>query len=261
MALREENLYQDPLVPFTFKDTLLSLVLWPVTGVNILSWLVLFVLLDKTFLPARRMDRLARFANRWVTSFAGVRVVQHGLDRLRAGQSYIFCLNHVSLLDTPVMVQSIPFFTRAFQDIRHFSFPVYGTFCKILGQLPVERGNAELNERSYAQARERIQQGHCFAVFPEGHRSRDGRLSEFYEGGFRLAIEAQVPVVPVVSRGLRNLCPAREWRFRPGKVDVIFGEAMPTTGMTGDDLGRLAEKTREAMNELLLRGPGHETSP
>ncbi len=253
MAINEEDLYQDPLAPFTFKDTLASLVLWPVTGANILAWLVLFVLLDKTFLPASRMDRLVRFANRWVTSFAGVRVVQHGLERLTPG-SYIFILNHVSLLDTPVMVQSIPFFTRAFQDIRHFAFPVYGTFCKILGQLPVEKGNKELNDRSYAQARARLQQGHCFAVFPEGHRSRDGRLGEFYAGAFRLAIEAQVPVVPVVSRGLRNLCPAREWRFRPGKVDVIFGEPISTEGMTEGDLDRLAEKTREAMNDLLVQG-------
>ena len=253
MALKEEDLYQDPLVPFTFKDTVVSLALWPMTGANIIIWLVLFVLLDKTFLPAKRMNRLVRFANRWVTSMAGVRVAQHGLERLPPA-SYIFCLNHLSLLDTPVMVQSIPFFTRAFQDIRHFSFPVYGTFCKILGQLPVERGNKELNDRSYDQARQRLTKGHCFAVFPEGHRSRDGRLGEFYAGAFRLAIEAQVPVVPVVSRGLRNLCPAKDWRFRPGKVDVIFGEPISTVGMTEDDLERLAEITRQAMNDLLVRG-------
>ncbi len=254
MALREEDLYQDPLVPFTFKDTMVSMVLWPMTGANILCWLVLFLLLDRTVMPATRMDGLARFANRVVSLLAGVRVKQHGLEHLAPGRSYIFCLNHVSLLDTPVMVQSIPFFTRAFQDVRHFSFPVYGTFCKMLGQLPVGRGNQELNDRSYAEAMERLGEGHCFAVFPEGHRSRDGRLGEFYDGAFRVAIDSQSPVVPVVSRGLRNLCPAQEWRFRPGKVDVIFGEPIPTEGMGEDDLERLARTTRQAMNDLLVRG-------
>ena len=254
MALKDEDLYQDPLLPFTFKDTAVSLVLWPMTGANIIFWLVLFILLDRTVMPATRLDGLVRFANRLVSLLAGVRVTQHGRDNLAPGRSYVFCLNHVSLLDTPVMVQSIPFFTRAFQDVRHFSFPVYGTFCKMLGQLPVEKGNSELNERSYAEAMERLREGHCFAVFPEGHRSRDGRLGEFYDGAFRVAIEAQAPVVPVVSRGLRNLCPSKEWRFRPGKVDVIFGEPIATEGMGQGDLERLAGMTREAMNDLLVRG-------
>ena len=252
MPLNEEDLYVDPLIPFTTKDTVVSLLLWPLVGSNILFWLGLFVLLDRTLLPASRMDRLVRFANRRVTDLAGLRVKRHGLQHLQEGCSYVFCLNHVSLLDTPVMVQSIPFFTRAFQDSRHFSIPVYGTFCKILGQLPVEQGNRELNDRSYSRAREMLQQGHSFAVFPEGHRARDGRLGEFYSGAFRLAQEAGVAVVPVVSRGLRNLCPAKEWRFRPGRVDVLFGEPIPTAGK---DLEQLAEQTREAMNELLLNGP------
>ena len=245
----------DPLTPFTGKDTALALVLWPVAAANMIFWLVVMTLLHHTVMPGRRMDRLVRFVNRLVTTLAGVRVRQHGLDQLAQHQGpFVFCLNHTSMLDAPVFVQSIPYFTRAFQDVRHFRIPVYGGFCRILGQLPVQRGNSELNERSHAEALERLREGSCFAVFPEGHRSRDGRLAEFYAGAFRVAIEAQVPVVPVVTLGLRNLCPPSEWRFRPGRVEVVFGEPIPTEGMSEEDQQQLAQATREAMLELLLRG-------
>jgi len=215
-------------------------------------WLLFLSVLDRTFWPAKRHNGIVRLANRMVTALIGVRVRQHSLSGLDPQHNYIFCMNHMSILDTPVLVQSIPFFTRAFQDIRHFKIPVYGSLCRMLGQLPVEKGNSELNESSHQQALEMLRRGGCFAVFPEGHRSRDGRLAAFYPGAFRLAIESQVPLIPVVTRGLRNLCPAKEWRLRPGKVDVLFGEPIPTTGLGADDMEALSRRTFDAMNELLL---------
>lgn len=245
------DLYQDPLDPFTAKDTLVSLGLWPVALAQMAAWLPVFVLLDRTVLPGRRIDALARFVCWLGTRSVGIRVRQRGLDNIQPGATYVIALNHVSLLDTPVLVQSIPVFTRTFQDAAHFNIPLYGSFVRIMGQLPVARGDDELNRRSYAAALEMIAAGHSFAVFPEGHRTRDGRLGTFYLGGFRLAIEAGVPVLPVCSRGLRNLCPAREWRFRPGAVDVVFGEPVPTAGLGSEDAPQLAQLVRARMNAIL----------
>jgi 1-acyl-sn-glycerol-3-phosphate acyltransferase len=251
----EPELYQDPLQPFSFKDTLVSLLLWPLTALQILLWLALFFLLDKTFLPGPRMNRLVRFANRRITDLALIRVRRHGLERLDLRQSYVYCMNHVSMLDTPVLVQSIPHHARALQDHRHFRIPVYGAFCRMLGQLPINPRDKQANEASLQRALQLLHSGKSVAVFPEGHRTRDGRLAEFYPGAFRLAIEAQVPVLPVVTRGLRNLCPHKEWRFRPGRVDVLFGEPIPTAGLGPDDLQALSDRTFRAMNALLVAGP------
>lgn len=250
-----EELYQDPLAPFGPLDTARSLALWPIAVAQMGAWLPVFWLLDKTVLPGRRIDRLARFVCRVGTASVGIRVHQHGLHNVQPGQSYLFCLNHVSLLDTPVLVQSVPNYARSFQEAAHFKMPLYGSFVRIMGQLPVDRQDKELNQRSYERALEMLRAGQSFAVFPEGHRTRDGRLSVFYPGGFRLAIEAQVPVLPVCSRGLRNLCPAKEWRFRPGRVDVLLGRPIPTEGLGPDDAEALAARTYRAMNELLLEGP------
>lgn len=254
-ASRPLALYEDPLDPFGPLDTAGSLVRWPVAISQMVGWLGAFTVLDRLVLPGRRINRLARLACRLGTRSVGIRVRTHGLEHFASGQNFLVVFNHVSLLDTPVLVQSVPVYARTFQDVAHFRIPIYGRLVRLLGQVPVERGNRALNERSHAEALAMLREGHSFAVFPEGHRSRDGRLGKFFMGGFRLAIEAGVPVIPGVSRGLRNLCPAKEWRFRSGTVDVIYGEPISTEGLTPDNAPELAHRTREAMNALLHAGP------
>jgi 1-acyl-sn-glycerol-3-phosphate acyltransferase len=249
------ELYEDPLRPFTLKETLLSVPIWAVGMTHLGAWLGLFVLLDKTLMSGKRFDGLGKFVCRRVTDLAGIKVNQHGLHHLQPGASYVFCINHVSLLDLFVVFQSIPYFHRSFQDVSHFKIPVYGGCIRVFGQVPVDRSNKELNRRSFARAVEMIHSGDSFVVFPEGHRTRDGRLRPFYPGAFRLAVDAQVPVVPMGMRGLRNVCPSNDWRIRPGTVDVLFGEPIPTAGLIHDDVADLATRSRAALNALLARGP------
>jgi 1-acyl-sn-glycerol-3-phosphate acyltransferase len=255
-----EELYQDPLRPFTTLESALSLLYWGVGVVHLGAWLGVFVALDKTLMSGRCFDRLGKFVGRRVTDLARVRVRQHGLERLKADGSYVFCINHVSLLDMFVVFQSIPFFHRSFQDAAHFKIPIYGGVIRVFGQLPVSRKDKELNRRSFAHACQMLQGGDSFVVFPEGHRSRDGRLGKFHLGGFRLAIEAGVPVVPMGLRGLRNICPAGDWRMRPGTVDVLFGDPIRTDGLGEADARELADRTRRALDDLLREGaPRHGT--
>ena len=255
MSEEDLDLYQDPLQPFGAVDTLRALALWSVGLTHLGSWLGLFVVLDRTLMSGRRFDKLGKFVCRRVTDLAGIRVRRHGLEHLEPGRSYIFCINHVSILDLFVVFQSIPYFHRSFQDISHFKIPVYGGCIRVFGQIPVDRKNRELNRQAFARAVEMIHSGDSFVVFPEGHRTRDGRLGRFYPGAFRLAIQAGVPVVPMGMRGLRNICPSTDWRIRPGTVDVLFGAPIPTAGLEQDDLPALRDRVRAALNDLLARGP------
>jgi 1-acyl-sn-glycerol-3-phosphate acyltransferase len=256
LECEEIELYQDPLEPFTAGGTLLSLAIWSVGISHLAGWLSLFVLLDHTVMSGRRFDKLGKFVCRRVTDLAGIRVQRHGLHHLQPGASYVFCINHVSLLDLFVVFQSIPYFHRSFQDISHFKIPVYGGCIRVFGQVPVDRKNKELNRQAFERAVEMLHSGDSFVVFPEGHRTRDGRLGPFHAGAFKLAIQAQVPVVPMGMRGLRNVCPAGDWRIRPGTVDVLFDAPIPTEGLGQADVPELARRTRAALNELLARGPG-----
>jgi len=250
----ELDLYQDPLEPFTPLETALSVLRWGVGLAHLGSWLGLFVVLDRTVISGRRFDQLGKFVCRRVTGLAGIRVRQHGLEHLQPGAAYVFCINHVSLMDLFVVFQSIPYFHRSFQDARHFKIPVYGGCIRVFGQIPVDRKDKALNRAAYARAAQMLRAGDSFVVFPEGHRTRDGRLGPFHLGAFRLAIDAGVPVVPMVLRGLRNICPAEDWRLRGGDVDVIFGEPLPGAGLTEADAPGLRDRTRAAMNELMREG-------
>ncbi len=249
------DLYQDHLAPFSPLETVGSVARWAVSAPHLGAWLLLFNLLDKTVIPGRKFDRLGKFVCRRVTGLAGIEVEQHGLERLDPQGAYIFCINHVSLLDLFVVFQSIPYFHRSFQDQSHFDIPIYGGCVRVFGQIPVDRKNKELNRQAFERAAEMIRGGDSFVVFPEGHRTRDGRIGPFYPGAFRLALMAGVPVVPMGLRGLRNICPAGDWRVRPGKVDVLFGEPIPVAGSQEQDLPGLAKQVRRALNELMRAGP------
>ncbi len=254
--LNEElDLFQDPLQPFSRVDTLKAVGRWAVSIPHLASWLLLFNLLDKTFIPGRKFDRLGKFVCRRVTGLAGIEVRQHGLEHLAPEGAYIFCINHVSLLDLFVVFQSIPYFHRSFQDQSHFKIPVYGGCVRVFGQIPVDRKDKELNRQAFQRAAKMIRGGDSFVVFPEGHRTRDGRIGPFYPGAFRLAMLAGAPIVPMGLRGLRNICPAGDWRARGGRVDVLFGEPIPVEGLGPDDLPELARDTRRALNELMRQGP------
>jgi len=254
MALDDLELYEDPAVPFTLAENAMNLVIWPLGLAHLSGWLGVFTLLDRTVMSGQRFDKLGKLVCRLATSLAGVRVRRQGLHHLDPGTSYVFCVNHVSLLDLFVVFQSIPHFHRSFQDAAHFKIPIYGHCIRLFGQLPVERGNRRLNYQAFEHAKELLRGGDSFLVFPEGHRTRDGRLGPFHSGAFRLAIQAGTPVVPMCLRGLRAICPAGDFRIRPGTVDVLFGDPIPTQGLSMKDVEPLSQRTHAIMNEILRRG-------
>ena len=109
-------LHQESLEPFSFFETLRSVPVWGLSLTHLGAWLGAFIVLDKTVMSGQRFDKLGKFVCRRVTALAGIDVVQHGTEHLKPGESYIFCINHVSLLDLFVVFQSIPYFHRSFQE-------------------------------------------------------------------------------------------------------------------------------------------------
>ena len=251
----ELDLYQDPLKPFSLAESIFSVGIWGASALHLGAWLTAFMVLDKTILDGSRYDEFGKFVCRRVTDVAGIDLRRYGMHHLKPDASYIFCITHVSAFDLFVVFQSIPYFHRSFQDISHFKIPIYGGCIRVFGQIPVDRSDKALIKEAFARATKMLHSGDSFVVFPEGHRTRDGRLGTFYPGAFRLAVQAGVPVVPMGLRGLRNVCPAGDWRTRPGQVDVLFGEPISTAGMGPDDVSALSRRTRAALNELMARGP------
>ena len=253
--LSDDELHVEELVPFTWRNTLYSAALWPFGAIWILSGFTLVWALDKTVLPGPKMYRLPKFLAKNALRVAGVRVRSIVHPEIDSTRTYVFAPNHVSMADAPVLSVAAPMNARAFQERRHLEIPIFGALTKLFGEVLIDPKDKALNEQAHHEALRRVREGMSWLVFPEGGRSFDGKLGPFFPGAFRLAIEAQVPVVPVALRGLRNICPPGEWRGRPGVVEVVYDAPIPTAGMTAEpaQIERLAHRARRAVNRLLAR--------
>jgi 1-acyl-sn-glycerol-3-phosphate acyltransferase len=194
--------------------------------------------------PAYEIGRFWALAN---LRTLGAELHIRGRERLDPGRPYVVMVNHQSHLDTGAVVAALPMHLAYVMKQELRKIPIFGYGCERMGMVYVERGNRESARRSMAEAARRVAGGRSVVFYPEGTRSRDGRLQEFKSGGFRLAIEAQVPILPVSIAGTRELFPPDSWRFRAGRIDVTIGEPIPTTGLGPGDLAELMARTRAAI--------------
>jgi 1-acyl-sn-glycerol-3-phosphate acyltransferase len=151
---------------------------------------------------------------------AGIRVRIEGLENVPAGVSCIFMSNHVSNLDPPVLLPSIPGMTSVFLKKSLMKIPLLGTAMRMGKFVPVSRGHSrEEAQRSVAAAADALRSGLHIMVFPEGTRSPDGKLLPFKKGAFFLAAETGAPMIPVVIRGTERM-------MRKGSLKIVPGEAV-----------------------------------
>jgi 1-acyl-sn-glycerol-3-phosphate acyltransferase len=183
---------------------------------------------------------------------AGVRVRIEGRENIAAGTQYIFLSNHVSNLDPPVLLSSIPGRSSAFLKRELMRIPLLGTALRMGKFIPVARGSSrEEAQQSVEAAAEALRDGMHIMIFPEGTRSPDGRLQPFKKGGFFLAEETGAPILPVVICGTRQMMPKGTMRIKPGEAVVRFLPAIwPKAHASREEL---MEAVRRAMESELER--------
>jgi 1-acyl-sn-glycerol-3-phosphate acyltransferase len=204
----------------------------------------------------RTQVRVARAWARSILAAAGARVTVEGLDRICSTGSYVFVANHLSYMDTPVVLSHIPVQFRFLAKRGLFQIPFLGTHLKRAGHIPVPREDPRAAVKALTQAAE-IVRTHKVSVliFPEGGRSRDGVLREFKDGAAFIAIKAEVPLVPVALAGTHELLPMGSATFHRGqRVRLRIGEPIPTAGMAAKDRRALTQAARESIVTLLAQG-------
>lgn len=180
---------------------------------------------------------------------AGVRVRIIGLEKLDPGRSYIFMSNHVSNVDPPLMLPRIPGRTSVMVKKELFGYPLLGKVMRLGELVPVDRGNREAGISAVRAASEVVRKGINMTIYVEGKRSFDGKLLPFKKGPFYLAMECNVPVVPVTISGTHYVMPKRRFALKPGRVDLIFHDPIPP-----QDFGTrecLMDKVRRAIDSGL----------
>ena len=202
----------------------------------------------------------ARWWCRLVAWSIFARIHVHGTDNLRGDETYVYMANHSSLIDTPALFAYLPYQFKIMAKKELFYVPFMGWHLWTSGNFPVDRSDGRKTAKSLRQVIEGVKRGKSLAVFPEGTRTPDGRLQEFKPGAFKIAVRAGVPIVPVTIRGTFELLPKTTLAPRPGRVDVIIGEPIATSGISEKQLPELIARVRAAI-QTHLDAPRAATSP
>jgi 1-acyl-sn-glycerol-3-phosphate acyltransferase len=205
----------------------------------------------------RAAMRVARVWSRSLLRFARVRVKVEGLEKIDPGARYVFCSNHLSYMDTPVVLSSIPAEFRFLAKRGLFQIPLLGTHLAQAGHIPVPREDPRAAVKTLVRAAEIVQRRSIsILIFPEGGRSRDGALRPFKEGAAYIAIQAQAPLVPVAVIGTRDILPMGSAVLRAGRVRLRIGDPIPTEGLTLRDRKALTAAAHEQIAGMLETGAG-----
>lgn len=185
----------------------------------------------------------ARTWSRLILATTGVSVRVEGLDRLDPARSYVFVANHQSIYDIPILFWSLPYQLRIIAKASLGHFPFLGWHLRRTGHMLVDRSRPE-RTKIFSWAGRLTADGLSLIVFPEGTRSRDGRVARFKGGSFYLALEAGLPVVPLSVVGSRHVMLKGRLATYPGTVRLVVHEPIDTSGLAGSDPRAFAERVR-----------------
>jgi 1-acyl-sn-glycerol-3-phosphate acyltransferase len=128
--------------------------------------------------------------------------------------------------------------------------------CRAIGHVFIDRSDPDQARTAINRAVGDLKPGTGLMFFAEGTRSRSGALLPFKKGAFRVAVEKQIPMLPVTVIGSRDILPAGSLRIRPGRVQLVIHQPIDTQGMSTQDLGELRRNTQAQIAEALARtGP------
>ncbi|MGH9397189.1 MAG: lysophospholipid acyltransferase family protein [Terriglobia bacterium] len=188
----------------------------------------------------------ARVWSRLILGTSRIHLKIEGLENVPKNTTAIFCSNHPSAMDIPILFVCLPVEFRFVAKRSLFDVPFLGWHLWRSGHIAVERDRPRQAVKSLDQAAERIRAGCPVVLFAEGHRNRqDGSMGPFKRGSFYLAVKSGVPVVPVTISGSRAVLKPDSLHVRPGTVEIVFHPAIPTLGLTLDDVDSLSSQVRE----------------
>jgi 1-acyl-sn-glycerol-3-phosphate acyltransferase len=201
-----------------------------------------------------RADPVIRAWCSAVVGAAGVREDVAGLENLPSGTCVLVC-NHQSNFDAPFVFLRLPKHIRFVAKKELYRIPIFGAALKAMGNIRVERTGSDGDRKRIEAAIEQVRTRTSILFFAEGTRSTDGKLRQFKKGAAVLAIDAQVPLVPVALAGAHEITPKGGLWVHSGRPLVLrVGKPIPTAGLAREDRDTLTRQAHDAVAALLEDG-------
>jgi len=230
-------------------DVIRSLFLWLASWLHFLIVVPVLITLAIVLDP-RKHDWLQRGLCRRIAFFSGAKVVTQKAPGFDEKRTSIFMVNHVNLLDPFILYCAIPQLVRGWELESHFRIPIYGWLMKRFGNVPVPNVRSPKDlKRLWRLTQEAINSGVSLIIFPEAKRTRDGHLNDFEDGGFRLAQQLGVPIVPVSLVGSFHHLRTEDWILRPTTINVFLHDTIETNGMHKEGVPALKQHVMQVIAE------------
>ncbi len=187
----------------------------------------------------------------------GIKIVFAGDQNLPDQDGGIIVFNHQSHFDIPAIMMTTTKNIRFGAKIELFKIPFFGAAMRKVGTLPIARDNRNEVLKIYREAEARLKENTIFVLAPEGTRQKEPVLGRFKKGPFLFAINAQVPIIPVVIKGAHAVLPKDSLGVNVGAwsrtIQLEYLPPFPTKGMRPEDVGMLLDRVRERMDEAYQR--------
>lgn len=239
----------DPTDRPSLSDTILSVWSWFAFGVSVIVFIPIIVVVyvvtfpfDRTHYWAGYMYRKMPVLHQKLMPMWHFKVT--GELPANPRNPYVVVANHESFADI-LLISHLPFEMKWLSKKELFKVPIAGWLMHLAGDIPLDRGDRESAKKAMDRCAWYLRKKVCVMVFPEGTRAVDGELGKFKDGAFRLAIESQVPVLPLAVHGTKEAIRKHDWRFGHSDAAVHVLEPVSTEGMTLEDVDALKDQVRE----------------
>ncbi|MFZ1983799.1 MAG: lysophospholipid acyltransferase family protein [Desulfatitalea sp.] len=213
---------------------------------------ILFSFFSKT---GNSVHLVARVWGRSILWASGLRVRVIGLENIDPTRSAIYMSNHQSNFDIPVFFSALPIQFRWLAKAELFKIPIFGQGMRGAGYISIDRSDTKSAIRSLAQAARNIRAGTSVLIFPEGTRSDDGALLPFKAGGFVMAVDAGVPIVPMAVHGTFAVMPKGGYMIRRQAVWLVVRPPIDTTAYSRKTKKELMDCVHASISEAMAVQP------
>jgi 1-acyl-sn-glycerol-3-phosphate acyltransferase len=196
-------------------------------------------------------NMIHRVANIWakmLLAIANTKVEIIGAENVLMGKPQIFMANHQSDFDILIVLAHLQGQFRWIVKKELFQIPLFGRAMQSAGYIEIDREDRERAIMSIDRAAMKIREGKSVMSFPEGTRSKDGKIKPFKQGMFYLAIKSGVPIVPISIIGAGEIMPRRSLHIRPGRITMVIDKPIEVTGYSIDNRQELIDKVQNIIS-------------